>query len=192
MKKLNDNSTKEDIKAALYQACRNNKLDEVRFIFTSSQLKYTPSVNEDNQAPLFNALNYGCAEIVKFLLTSPELNEHGDKYLALNMACQNDALELIKFLFESGQCSVDIHKNNDAAFQEALYHGSYDVLKYFIFERNIEKTKAINELLEECKEKAKHKEACKQVGAWFETRQVNIDLNKDLVPNKSGKKPTKL
>jgi hypothetical protein len=192
MTTVDSNSTKEDIKNALYQACRNDELEQVRFILTSSQLKYRPSVDEDNQAPLVNALVYGNYEIAKYLLTSPELNEHGDEHLVLGLASQNDALELVKFLFDSPQFEIDIHYGNDSAFEGALTSEGYDVLKYFIFERNIEKTKAINELLEECKEDADHKEACKQVKAWFETRQVNIDLNNNLESNKTRKKPSKL
>lgn len=192
MTNLDSNSTEEDIKKALYQACRNGELEQVRFILTSSELKYKPSVNEDNHAPLINASVYGNYEIVKYLLTSPELKEHGDEHLALSLASQNDALELVKFLFDSPQFKIDIHNSNDSAFEGALTSEAYDVLNYFIFEKNIEKTTAINELLEECKKEFEHKKACKQVETWFEARQVNIDLNKDLVSNKGGKKISKL
>lgn len=107
-----------DLDTFFILACTNNELDAAKYLLTSPQLDYHPSLTEDNQ-PLRLACSSNFVEMVKYFLTSPDLKEHSDIYL-----------------------------NKQEAFKDACKAESLDVIQYLVLEFNIEQTPSIKEYLD--------------------------------------------
>lgn len=96
----------------------------------------------------------GHLNIVQYLLTSTELKKH-----------------------------ADIHKNHDESFIWACNHNQLEIIKYFIFDRNIEKTKNIkNYLYSNSSHPANH---------MFKARELSDELENELFSDSINNK-TKL
>jgi hypothetical protein len=111
------NASNDDLDMFFILACSNNNLEAVKYLLTSSELSYNPSLTEDNE-PLRIACNGNFKKMVEYFLTSPELNEHSD-----------------------------IYQDQQQAFKDACKAESLEVLQYLIFEYKIEKTDEIKEYL---------------------------------------------
>jgi hypothetical protein len=110
-------ASNEDLDMFFMLACSNNNLEAVKYLLTSPELMYHPSLTADNE-PLRIACNSNFPEMVKYFLSSPNLKEH-----------------------------ANIYENEQQAFKDACNGGSTEVLQYLIFEYNIEETPAIKEYL---------------------------------------------
>lgn len=65
-------------------------------------------------------------------------------------ACKVQDFDLICYLLNSNRMKnkADIHANKDEGFKLAFIYGRFNILEYFIFELNIEKSKVIQEYLD--------------------------------------------
>jgi phage pi2 protein 07 len=94
-------------------------------------------------------------EIVKYLLFSPELTEH-----------------------------INIHDYKDKAFETALRAQKMDILEYFIFDLNIQKTEYIEDYIYEFSKW--------EVEDMFNRRELKTSLDNELSVNDNNIKKNKL
>ena len=100
--------------------------------------------------------------------------------------CHNGNLERIKYVLHSPDLRehADIHAHYDSGFGYAAQFGHTEVVEYFIFDMNIEKTKFITANL-----KPKHKD---KIENMFRLRDLNAKLEEDLTVSKITNKKIKL
>ena len=91
------------------------------------------------------ACQNGHLEIVKFLLTSPELKEHADVHakddLGFRVACRSGRLEVVKYLLTSPKLTkhADIHAKDDGGFRSACLGGHLEIVKYLLTSDELKK-----------------------------------------------------
>ena len=100
--------------------------------------KYKKLNKEELNDQFIDACENGRLEVVKYLLTSPELTEHADIHtendLGFRLACEEGRLEVVKYLLASDELTehADIHAENDRGFRSACYKGRLEVVKYLL------------------------------------------------------------
>ena len=138
---------------------------------------------------LINACSYGQIDIVKYLLTSPDLKQHADIHArndsALSCACNKGHLDLVIYLLTSSYLKehANIYAQYDNAFIGTVENGHLDIIHYFIFDYQIEKTKDIEEYLVDNK--------TEDILFLFEKRQFQQKLQSKLYI-KNNKQTNKL
>ncbi len=84
------------------------------------------------------ACEMGNLDLVRYVLTSPELTEHADinvhEDLGLQRACKFGHLKIVKYLLTSKQLKkhADIHNEKGLALRWACTYGQLDVVKYLL------------------------------------------------------------
>ena len=112
-KKMNQ----KELNHELLKACINGKLEVVKYLLASPELKEHADIHYQNNYG-WNALIYSCQygrlDIVQYLLTSPELKEHANTHdkdnegwNALIIACQYGILDIVKYLLIDYNMSID-------------------------------------------------------------------------------------
>lgn len=167
----------------LHNACEKGYLEIVKYLLTSPELKEHADIHSSDDWALQGACEYNHLEIIKYLLTSTELKEHANMYaddsrvfhIACNNATKNGNFEIIDFFIRSPELKhhIDIHFFKDTFFNNAIFYKRLDLIKYFIFELNIQKTEDI-ELSLQCG-------YLDGVDKLFEIRAMNKELNAELV-----------
>jgi hypothetical protein len=124
----------------------------------------------------------GNLELVKYLLTSKDLKTHvnihtnylGSDDYSLLISCQYGHLEIVKYLTSSPDLKehVNIHTNKDRPLFLAYEKGFLDIVKYFIFDLNIEKSEFIKNNLK--------KQPIEEIENWFELRELKQELQSEL------------
>jgi ankyrin repeat protein len=104
---------------------------------------------------LMLACRTGDLDEVKYLLTSPELDEHAtiniynykDISSPLTEACWNGHLEVVKYLLTSPELKekADIHFKDDQALNFACYQGHLDVVKYLLTSSDLTEHAKLND-----------------------------------------------
>ena len=156
--------------------------------------KYKKLNQEELNDQFIDVCAQGHLEVVKYLLTSPELTEHADihaKYdLGFRGACENGRLEVVKYLLTSPELTehVDIHAKDDLGFRSACYEGRLEVIKYLIIDMNIEKTIHIEKYLTEKKDN----KTAQQATELFNTRDLYQKLKENIKDNKEKVKKMKI
>lgn len=111
-KKLN-NLDHRALHNALETACINGSLNEVRYLLTSTELKFKIDIHVHNNNPLYLACQSGNLHIVKYLLTSPDLKTHADIYSHKNRCfravCNSQHLDIAQYLV----CEYKIEKSEN-------------------------------------------------------------------------------
>jgi ankyrin repeat protein len=182
--KIYKDKSQKGLDLSLTEACKEGDLEVVEFLLTSPDLMFLANINEGNNDPIFQACDYGHKEIIQYLLTSSELKEHADKYFALYLCCEEDKVDIVKFILEMPGLEIDIHHDNAMAIDLAFSRKAYNVLHYLVFDMNIKKTNRIDTLIQEYNSV--------QVKNWFELREVNKELNKELVKTNTNTKKIKV
>ena len=91
-------------------------------INTKDKNKYKTLTQKKLNKVFINSCQKGHLEIVKYLLTSPELKEHANIHaqddLGFRLACNYGHLEIVKYLLTSPDLKehADIHADNDYGF----------------------------------------------------------------------------
>ena len=156
--------------------------------------KYNKLNQEELNDQFIDVCAQGHLEVVKYLLTSPELTEHADMQAENDggfiWACRYGHLESVKYLLTSLELKehVDIHAENDSGFSWACDLGHLEVVKYLIIDMNIEKTTHIEKYLNENKDN----ENVQQAMELFNTRDLHHQLNKNIKDNKDKVKKVKI
>ena len=84
------------------------------------------------------ACERGSLEIVKYLLTSPELKEcadiHANNDEGFRFACKKGYLDVIKYILTSPELTehADVHACDDQGFQFACANGYLDIVSYLL------------------------------------------------------------
>ena len=98
----------------------------------------------------------GHLDVIKYILTSPDLKEHADinykniyGYNALMYACNNGNLEVVKYLLSSSDLKehADIHdkdNNGTNSLMYACYHGNLELVKYLLNSSELKEHADIN------------------------------------------------
>lgn len=87
---------------------------------------------------LMKSVQNGHLEIVKYLLTSPNLKENSDIHAwsecALNQACAKGQLHIVKYLLTSNELkeNSEIGNSNGEALKEACENGHLEIVKYLL------------------------------------------------------------
>lgn len=146
------------------QACQNYEFEKLKYLLTAPELKKHAQINyKGGNSLLETACILGNFPAVNFLFTSPELKGQLDKNASTD-----------------GSFSPDFFDN---PFNYAVVGKHYDIVKFFIFDMNVEKT----ELMDYFLKKLEHA----NIDNWFKMRELNKNLQEDL-PNediKNNKKP---
>jgi hypothetical protein len=173
------------------QACKHGHLDLVKYILTKT-FGRTINLKSSYIDGVIYAADSGQLDILKYFLTSSEILpinrpsiENGQNK-AFKQAVINGHLNIIQYVLTSPELSenANIHIDNDVGFENALQLKHLDILKYFIFDLNIEKTPYIIESLSRYPNET--------VNKYFEMRDLNLDLNADLDSNAALIKKTKI
>jgi len=169
----------DDLHRALLTACKENNLEDVRYLLTSDKLKVQVDIHHFQDRALILACSNGNLDIVKYLLSSPELKEHADQavdnYYPLVQACSHRHLDIIKYLLTSSDLKEhsDLHIYDDEPFKIAMEQNYHEILNYFIFDLNIPKTENIEFKL--------RVNPSPQIESMFKNRDLLKDLNANLV-----------
>lgn len=129
-------------------------------------------------AGIRTATEKGHLEVVKYFFLNPPspdfLRREFKSNHILNMACDMNQLEIMKFLLGKNGIKkrYNIHLNNDQLFKIANKNEHIDILRYLIFDLKIKKT--------ECIEMYWDTTPFKDTIQWFEIRDLNKNLNDEL------------
>ena len=156
--------------------------------------KYKKLNKEELNDQFIDACENGQLEVVKYLLTSPELTEHADIHtendLGFRLACEEGRLEVVKYLLASDELTehAKIHARNDEGFIWACRSGHLEVIKYLIIDMNIDKTIQIEKYLNENKDKKYVQQAIE----LFNIRDLHHQLKENIKDNKEKVKKVKI
>ena len=151
-------------------------------INTKDNNKYKTLTQKQLNKVFIDSCENGHLEVVKYLLTSPELTEHADIHaqddLGFRLACANGHLEIVKYLLTSADLKehANIHAQDDLGFRWACFYGHLELVKYLILDMSIEKTKHIEDYLNKNQDNKCVKEAIE----LFKIREFNQKLNANL------------
>jgi hypothetical protein len=151
--------------------------------------KYHKLEQYDLDQCLIDACISNDIQLVKYLLTSPELSKHADintmtntNGMPLRTAFLNKNFELANYLLASDELKehANIHISNDDIFRTAFFKNHTDVLECLVFTYEIERTTNIDLLIN----KYKYGYSSDYVDKLFNVRALNKDLNTELSTKK--------
>jgi ankyrin repeat protein len=182
---------------ALSEACVEGHLDVVKYLLASPDLKEHAEINKFSSIALKHAAYNGHLEIVKYLLASPELKEHalinhhftGESALA--KAASSNQLAVVKFILNCKE--IQDKPNTDSiedAFKIAVYNQCLDVVKYLIFDFNIEQSETIQRFLSKNENDKDH--PMDPIHDLFNKRELKQSLGSELSSNNETQKKLKL
>lgn len=183
-------ASQDRINLLFLDACRNGELDKVKYFLTSPEINRYADIHVDQDAALLFATREGHYEVIEYLLNSPDLKEnisiHAQGDYALIGACISGDIEMAKYLLTSPTLKehIDIHTGgsnykSDKPFITAYSYERLELIHYFIFELNIEKTDEIKALLSNHMNE-QYERISQTVNSMFEKRELNEELVKEL------------
>lgn len=184
----------QSLKSCLIKAFEKNNIDMIKFLNKKiDSLSGHPAITMASGLEV--AAAYGNIDVMKEFLEPPfnaAIRETFKSGKLLAAAYANSKFEIIKYLVTSDKLpeNNDIHMNNDSLFRgsfraSAFPNGSLDMIRFLIFDLNIDKNENIDKLLSL---EDKNSEIIK---SWFNLRDLNKNLTKELIENDttSTKKP---
>jgi len=176
----------------LYISASKGCLEEVKYLLTSSDLTMKPFIYYGNDSILTVASSNGHIPVVEYLLN---FNDYGIPVLvdySLIKSFLHNQLDLAKFLLDSDSIPYkpNIHAKEDYIFRELIIAKNKEILTYLIFDMEIDKTKSINEYLNQ--NHYNLNDFVSEVKGWFDTRELKRQLNRDLIFNDIQNKKIKL
>lgn len=184
------NCSPKELNSHFVKACENGKLELVKYLLTSPELKEHANIHTDKVTGFKMACRFGHLEVVKYLLTYDELNEQPYSNSSQNegfiTASVNEHLDVVKYLLTSPDLikHAHIHTKQDLAFCLACDKNNTKLIEYFIFDFNIEKTEDIKRFFK--------KNPNKEIETMFKTRDLYNQLEKDMPSDKDHKKVIKV
>lgn len=167
------------------EACNQGDVKTINLYITKNP--YKDHIQKLLPGGLSISCQKGHLEALEFFVSAVNMDESAKNSAAqegLLLASANGHLPVVKLLLNSPDITVkpDLHKGNDFIFQTALVYERMDVLRYFIFDLNIEKTPGIDAALKEHK-----KDSVTAAENWFKVRDLNTQLESEL-PNTGNDK----
>lgn len=187
----------QDISTLVRSAIRQDSFPIVQYLLSLPKLK--PNTDLDIDEIFIDACGKGNLNIIKYLLTSPELIQHANIHAKDNAykiidspiltATSHGHIEVVKYLLSSSELKehADVHANHDEVFRLAVNNNYLSILEYLIFEYKINKTPIIENFLNH-----KHNLNSKIIKNMFELRDVNEGLNAELPINEHSSKKVKI
>lgn len=171
----------------LIKAAENDDLDMIKYLTTHPKFIINRAIPDDSV--LFSACLKGNIEIIDYFYTQPNLKKHFDFLTGCNnllmIASEHGQLEVAKYLLNSPKLKEEISDSDiEKAFKKACYKKQFNIIEYFIFDSNIEKTPSIESYLEH--------NGYFTVQSLFEKRDLNKELNNSLNQNNPLMKKAKL
>ncbi len=174
------------LKNALAKVFPNGYLEVIAFILEKLEVFKDKldnlKMNIDNVVSIGidETIKKGHLNVVQYFLEEKPYDIIWDKYITgtmLNTACSYDHLNIVKYLMESNKLSskVNIHINQDVAFKATHFNQNLEIIKYMIFDLNLEKTPCIEKHLKDYK-----LEINDTINTWFEAKELNSDLSAEL------------
>lgn len=145
-----NNANKSLLKDYFDSMCSTGDLDGIRYLLTSPNVKNKLEIGFDGVDGLRRACKSGYLDVVRYLTSSDELETH-----------------------------VYYREQDDICFNWACYENRIEILKYFIFELEIEYSDGIYKFLLE--------NPNEQVDDMFYTRQLQEKLNREMPINEETK-----
>jgi ankyrin repeat protein len=130
--------TKDYVFTYFLSSCIQGKLEHIKHIMSFNNGQYQDIVQAEHSFGFRSAAEKGHLEIVKFLLSSPELTIHAKindfDDAAIIGACANNQLDIVQFLLTSNEIAThaNIQAQNNASLRSACLYGHIDVLKYLL------------------------------------------------------------
>jgi hypothetical protein len=169
------------------QVCIYDRFDILKFMLDHPALIKNKGNDFMDKLPRYVA-SYGRLDMFKYLVE----NFPNDSGLMDNIkqgdilikASRNGHLNIVDYLFTNDEIKdyIDIHLYNDEAFKVIYDDNQLDVLKYFIFNLNIEKTQDI----------IAHIKNDPQILKMFNSRDLNASLHQELDDNTKNIKKIKI
>lgn len=105
------------------------------------------NVNSELRSACLN----GNIEVVKHLLTSPDIKNHADishgDDIALRYACQEGYLDIVHYLLTSSELKdhADIHAKHEGALKEACFNNHLHIVIYLLTSPDLKEHANVNE-----------------------------------------------
>lgn len=182
-----------DKNAALGYASTKGIFEVVKYLLTSPDLKEHADIHSCDNLTFKNATNIGNLEIVKYLTTSQDLKERIESKdllnYALRTACYFGYTDIVKFLLEEPILKnkinlYSIDETGDNAFLLACQENNMDIVEYFIFEKDIDRTSAIQNYID--------LNSADNISKLFQVRGLNNILKAELNSEKQTNRKLKV
>lgn len=143
-----------DSETALNNACREGHLEIVKYLIESPEIEEHANLHLElhggKDYPFVLASEYSRDDIVKYLMKVEGKNKpsmSSSDYSVLKQYVLSGNLPMIKHIIEEE--SIDIHLDNDYLFNAATKREHYDIVQYFLIEKDIKITENIVKNLQE-------------------------------------------
>jgi ankyrin repeat protein len=184
-------STINQLNLALNTACKNNEIELVKFLLTSSELESHANISSIELTGFQWACYAGNIELVKYLVSSIELEKNidisSDDYGGLTSACLGGHLDIVQYFFEIiGKNIPNLNDIYSDSLIQAAINKHYHVISFIIIDEGAQKTEKINNFL--------HENPDETIDQIFTLRDLNKNLNNELtvIENKNNIKKIKL
>lgn len=176
------------VESILTSAIMHGQVEIIHYLLTSHHTKEFQKPDLRMAKLLESAAIHGQKEVITYFLSSDtnKYNIIGSKEnFILNNLSQLLHFEIINSLIKSPlfKDKFDLHTNNDILFIQAYNNHKDDFLDYLIFERKLEKTKKIEEFLNDPQLHRQDDHYLKKIKYMFEVRDLNNELNNELKTN---------
>lgn len=179
------------LKNLLSKGFEGGHIDVINFFENKLKVKKV-NFNSTITSGLISAASKGHIEVIRLFFLNKDyeelINFEFRTGAIIYAASGHNQLKVLQFLLETEGVKekYNIHMDNDCIFKLAYENFHYDVLKYLIFELNIDKTSQIESHLIK---NTSRDENCKN---WFESRELKNILNKELFNHQESNHTKKL
>lgn len=188
--------------------CRNGHLHIIKYLLTSPNLKDFHDTHTKYTSWIAPTCQRGYLDIIQYLFTSPELKNHPDIHtnndVALRSACEFYQFNIVDFLISSQDFkkNLNLHAEKDLLFKTVFGNQNEKVMKYLIFDLNMEKTDEIRNHMFEKKIDPRYGsgpqyyitipiEFIESVDNMFKVRDLNNKMQEDLNAEKPSQTQSK-
>jgi ankyrin repeat protein len=168
----------DEVRELVKITCEKGYFEITKFLLEQPELK---DENANSDAPMMAALycsSFGHLNILKYIFESfpddPLMLKGLKNGIILDAACDEGRLEIVKYLMESPDIKIKfgLQDNGNQLFRAAYDRNHFEVLRYFIFDLNLEKTEDIKEYMSHVFKK--------DVDNMFNVRELNKSLKEEL------------
>jgi len=186
IKTMYDSYSIERLENYLSDACFLGHIDKVKYLIEEKNV----DINFNDDEAIREACRSGNLNVVQYLLTSPTINKHSNVnnfsengINALASASIGGHLNVVKYLLTSNDLLIkaDIYLQDNNAFKLACYRKHDDIIKFLIFDYNIEELPTINDYLKSTLPYDGDSSYAENISRMFFTRTLNneIPFNKE-------------
>jgi len=179
-------------------ACSGGNLEIVQYLLTSPHTKpYIPKDFSLYEGLYYSSL-HGYLGILEYLLTSKDTEKYNlnINYVpeVFKVSCETLNWHTIDFLRKSPKLKekFNLHDNSDLFFEQLFNNKKTEIIEELIFDLNFEKTKNIEEHLNNFKIYNQDNEYLIKVKKMFDIRELENELSIGLINNKETKKRIKV